>query len=199
MGRVKLVLQPVHLHRTIDLAVRQLEQALADRQLTLVTRNLDDLPVIEADSTRLHQIFKQLVGNAIKYTPDGGQIMISGTDAPAMNRVVITVEDTGVGIAPEDREKIFETFFRTGDSARHSTGRTKFMGAGPGLGLAIVKGLVEAHGGQVKAESPGFDLQNLPGSKFIITLPTEAAPPPYISVQRIDKATDLETLGDTRS
>lgn len=199
MRRVKLVLQPIHLSRTINLVVRQAEQALADRQLTLLTRNLDELPKIEADSTRLHQIFKQLLGNAIKYTPNGGQIVISGTDDPVTKKVVITIQDTGVGIAPEDREKIFETFFRSGDSARHSTSQTKFMGAGPGLGLAIVKGLVEAHGGQVKAESPGFDLQNCPGSKFIITLPIQAAIPPDISVQRIDRISSLEALEDAQS
>jgi signal transduction histidine kinase len=199
MGRVKLVLQPIHLNRTINLVVRQLEQTLTDRQLTLVTRNLDKLPVIEADSTRLHQIFKQLIGNAIKYTPDGGQIMISGRNSSTTNDVTITVQDTGVGIAPEDREKIFETFFRASDSAHHSTGQTKFMGAGPGLGLAIVKGLVEAHGGQVKAESPGFDLQNCPGSKFTVVLPTEAAPPPNITIQRIASTASLEILEDTRS
>jgi signal transduction histidine kinase len=172
---------------------------LADRQLSVVIKHLDELPVIEADSTRLHQIFKQLIGNAIKYTPNGGQIMIAGTDSPSTNRVTITVQDTGVGIAPEDRERIFETFYRASDSARHSTGQTKFMGAGPGLGLAIVKGLVEAHGGQVKAESPGFDLQNCPGSKFILELPTEAAPPPNITVQRFDSVTSLEILGDAKS
>jgi signal transduction histidine kinase len=73
------------------------------------------------------------------------------------------------------------------------------MGAGPGLGLAIVKGLVEAHGGQVKAESPGFDLQNCPGSKFTVVLPTEAAPPPNITIQRIASTASLEILEDTRS
>jgi signal transduction histidine kinase len=131
---------------------------------------LEVLPPLQADPRRIHQIFKHLIGNAIKYTPDGGEITVSGQSEPG--RVRITIKDTGVGIAPEDLEKVFEKFYRVGDSKLHSSGETKFMGAGPGLGLAIVKGLVEAHGGRIWAESPGFDMQNHPGSTFVVILPT---------------------------
>jgi signal transduction histidine kinase len=149
------------------------------------------LPPVEADPGRLHQVFTQIINNAIKYTPDGGKILITGqTEAatgsrPAAVRIIVT--DTGVGIAPEDRDKIFERFYRAGNSNLHSTGQTKFMGAGPGLGLAIVKGLVEAHGGRIWAESQGFDQQNCPGSTFSIVLPVQAMPGPGVRVNRIVK------------
>jgi signal transduction histidine kinase len=73
---------------------------------------------------------------------------------------------------------IFEKFFRIGSTALHSTGTTKFMGAGPGLGLPIAKGIIEAHGGRIWAESPGYDKDKYPGAKIYVVLPLK--PPPFI-------------------
>jgi signal transduction histidine kinase len=195
MGKLRLVIQHVNLHRAIELAVLQAEASLQERVQTVTVVGLADLPEIQGDITRLHQIFRQLLNNAIKYTPNGGQITISGAIHENPERVTITFSDTGVGIAPEDREKIFEKFYRASDSALHSTGKTKFMGAGPGLGLAIVKGLAEAHGGQVSADSPGFDMENSPGSKFEVRLPVVPTPPPDVAVQWLisNSSQELET------
>jgi signal transduction histidine kinase len=185
MRRVKLMIQPINLHKIIALVEKQVQHTLTERHQSLHLENLENLPSVEGDEMRLYQIFKQLFSNAIKFTPDGGQIIVSGQfDAPA-GVVQIVFSDTGVGIAPEDHAKIFEKFYRVGDSSRHSTGQTKFMGAGPGLGLALVKGLVEAHGGQVTVDSPGFDLHNFPGSRFSISLPVRIRPPRDIDVQRL--------------
>jgi signal transduction histidine kinase len=185
MRRVKLTLQELSLRNMLEGIGKQFNQALDQRQQTLTVHHLDTLPSIEADAARIHQIFQQLVNNAIKFTPDGGQISISGALLNPADQVRVTIQDNGVGIAPEDREKVFKKFFRVGDSARHSTGHTKFMGGGPGLGLAIVRGLVEAHGGNIIAESQGFDMHNFPGSSFIVTLPVKADPPADIAVQWI--------------
>lgn len=197
MKKLKLVLQKVKLKSTIDLTIAQLTEVLDERRQTIETANLDSLPEIEADAQRLFQIFKQLLNNAVKYTPDGGHITIAGREIEARPSrpecVEITITDTGVGIAPEDKEKIFEKFYRSGDSSLHSTGQTKFMGAGPGLGLAIVKGLIEAHNGRVSVDSPGFDLQNLPGSTFKVILPIEASPPPGVHAEWIEKEQLPET------
>lgn len=197
LKKMKLVLQKVNLQKTIELIIARAGPTLAERQQKIETIDLDSLPVVEADGGRLHQVFKQIINNAIKYTPDGGQIMIIGQELEATanmpDRVKITIKDTGVGIAPEDREKIFEKFYRAGDSTLHSTSETKFMGAGPGLGLTLVKGLVEAHGGLVTADSPGFDMENLPGSAFSVVLPVKAAPQPGISVQWIESEQRPET------
>lgn len=199
-NRLSLFLEIVNLNKVIGLITRQLEPVLKDRKHALQLVNLETLPTIEADAYRLHQVFAQLVNNAIKYTPDGGQITISGETVGATKKmpacVRITVKDTGVGIAPEDREKIFEKFYRVGSSDLHSTSQTKFMGAGPGLGLTIVKGLVEAHQGRIVAESQGFDMKNCPGSAFIVTLPIEATPRPGLQVTRLPRA---EVRGETTS
>ena len=190
MQQFSLFVEPVNLKSAVDLALIQLDQALTERKQTVQTLNLESLPFIEADTRRLHQILKHILSNAIKYTPDGGRITIRGarleaaSDRPAS--VQLTVEDTGVGIAPEDREKVFDKFYRAGNSNLHSTSETGFMGAGPGLGLAIVKGLVEAHGGRVWAESQGFDMQNYPGSVFNLILPLQVVDRPEIQIDRLN-------------
>ena len=83
------------------------------------------------------------------------------------------VADTGIGIDPEHHDKIFEKFFRVDDTLHHSTGKTKFKGAGPGLGLTLVKGIADAHGGRVWVESLGHDEVNCPGSKFHFAIPIQ--------------------------
>ncbi len=188
-NQLGLVLQKVKPKTIIDVVIAQLSRAIDERQQTTEINNLDALPEIEADDNRLHQIFRQIINNAIKYTPDGGHITITGQELEAVSNkaacIQITISDTGVGIAPEDKERVFEKFYRAGDSSLHSTGQTKFMGAGPGLGLAIVKGLIEAHGGHVTVESPGFDMQNCPGSVFTVVLPIQANPQPDIEIKWI--------------
>jgi signal transduction histidine kinase len=85
--------------------------------------------------------------------------------------VEVTIRDTGIGIDPEDRELIFEKFYRVGSPDLHSTGSIKFKGAGPGLGLPIARGVIQAHGGKVWVESTGHDEVSFPGSTFHILLP----------------------------
>jgi signal transduction histidine kinase len=145
------------------------EPALAERHLTLTVHPLESLPPFQADGELLLKVFDNLVVNAIKYTPDGGQITINGRLAEEYIEVV--VEDSGVGIEPQQLELIFEKFYQTGEVALHSSGKTKFKGGGPGLGLAIAKGVVAAHGGQIWAESEGHSEAALPGSRFFVRLP----------------------------
>jgi signal transduction histidine kinase len=154
--------------------------ALKERNLTLTVEGLESLPSISADYKRLKQMFSHLIQNAIKYTPDGGQIRITGRmlewTLPQDQSVEIVVADTGIGIAPENLERIFEKFYRVGDVLLHSTGKTKFKGAGPGLGLTIARGIVEAHGGRIWAESAGHDEKTCPGGEFHIVLPVQPRP-----------------------
>jgi signal transduction histidine kinase len=85
--------------------------------------------------------------------------------------VEIAVQDTGIGIDPQDHELVFEKFYQTGDILLHSSGKTKFKGGGPGLGLAIARGIVEAHGGRIWLESPGHNEKTYPGTTFYVRLP----------------------------
>lgn len=124
---------------------------------------------IVADYRMLKLTFINLIGNAIKYTPDSRRIHI--TAAYSKHFVRIMVRDSGVGIDPEDHEKIFQRFHTGGDINLHSTSKTNFEGGGPGLGLAICRGVIEAHQGKISVESAGYDREKLPGTTFTITLP----------------------------
>ena len=171
-----LNLWPTSLETVIQTVADRWREALKERNLHLVIGGLMDLPTIIADGERLGQVFDHLLQNAIKFTPDGGKIRIMGAlrdgDRPPEEQTVeITVSDTGIGIAKEDLERVFEKFYRVGDVMLHSTGRIKFMGAGPGLGLTVVRGIVKAHGGKVWAESPGRDKSRCPGATFHVVLP----------------------------
>jgi signal transduction histidine kinase len=155
--------------------VNKWSKALIERKLSISVHGLSSLPTILADQSRMVQVFSHLLQNAIKATPDGGKIRILGdtinTDSEENRYVEIVVADTGIGISGDEIERIFEKFYRVGNVLLHSTGDTKFKGAGPGLGLTIARGIIEAHGGRIWAESPGYDENNLPGAKMYVLLP----------------------------
>jgi two-component system phosphate regulon sensor histidine kinase PhoR len=126
--------------------------------VTLTIEFAEELPVVVVDPGRIQQATTNLVHNAIKFTPAGGQISVTARRDDAAGEVVVQVRDSGVGIAPDDLPRIFERFYKA-DRAR--------SGGGTGLGLAIAKHIVQAHGGRIWAESvPGK------GSTFFFTLPT---------------------------
>jgi signal transduction histidine kinase len=125
--------------------------------LILVEDVPDDLPPVAGDAGRLQQVFDNLLGNAIKFSPDGGRITVSVRDVGETAQV--SVSDEGVGIPKDQQERIFERFYQVDGSARRHF-------AGVGLGLTIAKRIVEAHGGEIWVESvPGN------GSTFHFTIP----------------------------
>ncbi len=194
VGDLSLFLGPVDLAETVTQATGPFLPALDERRIAFDKKGFDELPVIEADGTRLVQAIENLFSNAIKYTPDGGVVTISGKSVVLDNigsAVEIVMADTGIGIDPEHHEQIFEKFFRVDDTDHHSTGKTKFKGAGPGLGLPLVKGIADAHGGQVWVESKGHDEENYPGSKFIFIIPLH----PVVTTEREErKQSQIETV-----
>jgi signal transduction histidine kinase len=155
-------------------AKKPFDSALKERNLEFNTEGLDDLPVISADTDLLHKVYYHVIMNAIKYTPDGGKITVCGKvveESPGSPAVETCVTDTGIGIAEQNQEVVFEKFYQTGEVLMHSSGKTKFKGGGPGLGLAIARGIVEAHGGRIWLESPGYDETTFPGTTVYIRLP----------------------------
>lgn len=118
----------------------------------------DNLPPVAADEDRLSQVLVNLVGNALQYTPAGGSVTISA--AADNRRVELSVSDTGLGIAPEHLPYLFTRFYRVDKSRSRA-------GGGSGIGLTIAKHLVEAHGGEIRATSPGVGQ----GSTFGFWLP----------------------------
>lgn len=185
---LELVIAPTSLVLVCRAAEKRWAQALEERKQILTVLDLEDLPVIEADAERLEQVFVCLLQNAIKYTPDGGHIQIRGRLLdpelpPEKQTVELVVADKGIGIERDELERIFEKFYRVGDVLLHSTGDTKFKGAGPGLGLTIARGIVEAHGGHIWAESQGLDEEACPGAEFHFLLPVK---PRRIDLERLE-------------
>ncbi|MFZ6028379.1 MAG: ATP-binding protein [Chloroflexota bacterium] len=154
-------------------------RALELRSLSLNTQSLFELPPMVADPEQLYKVFYHLIMNAIKYTPDGGVITVTGrmvSDNVAAPEIEFAVQDTGIGIDPQHQEPIFEKFYQLGEVQFHSSGKTKFKGGGPGLGLSIARGVIRAHGGRIWVESPGRDDVHCPGSCFYVRIPFKAGP-----------------------
>jgi len=172
---VQLSFMDTSIDTVVRIAIDPMVQAAKERRITITRDGLADLPPIRADFKRLVQSFSNIIGNAIKYTPDHGNITIRAAMVPDQNNeennMQIVIADTGIGIEQKYHDLIFEKFFRIGSTQLHSTGSTKFKGAGPGLGLTIAKGVIEAHGGRIWIESEGEDEERLPGSRFYIILP----------------------------
>jgi len=164
---------PTTIALIIRLALEPWLSALKERNLTLTTQGLEDIPPIQADMERLTQAFSNLISNAIKFTPDGGKIAIEAHPLDE-EHFEVTVADTGIGISKTDQELIFEKFYRVGSASLHSSGEFKFKGGGPGLGLPIARGVIEGHGGCIWVESEGYDEERCPGSTFHVVLPYRA-------------------------
>ncbi len=163
-------LQPVWLQQIVYSAERSVAKTASSRQITLEIDN-QSIPSfsITGDPDRLLQAFQKILMNAVKYTPDGGTVRIQARELPGFADIMVI--DNGIGIEPANLSLIFDPFSALGNSALHSSGKTKFKGGGPGLGLPIAKGIIEAHGGTVWAESDGYDEEKCPGSTFHIMIP----------------------------
>jgi PAS domain S-box-containing protein len=166
----QLALRPTALDiaRVIREVAASFRPQVARKRQRLVVRAPGGLPAVWGDSERVTQILTNLVSNAHKYTPEGGQITVVA--AAAGDGIRLEVRDTGVGLSPEEQARLFTRFYRAQNRATQEAG-------GTGLGLAITRALVEAHGGRIAVESsPGR------GATFRLTLPTAPAggeaPPP---------------------
>jgi PAS domain S-box-containing protein len=157
-GQLTLRKERVDLRSIIESAVETAQPLLTTAGVTL---SLDIPPVplfLDADATRISQVVLNLLTNAAKFTPSGGQVWVIAK--PQVERVSLTVRDSGVGIAPEDQEKVFGMFVQLNRDMRRSQ-------TGLGIGLTLVKQMTEMHGGSVAVWSAGTGQ----GSEFTVTLP----------------------------
>lgn len=168
--------QPAQIARIVDALCLEVETTVRKRKLTMDIKDFEgNKHWIYMDAARIMQALRNMLNNAIKYTPDGGTITIDGRTLPGFIEVI--VRDTGIGISTEDQAVIFEKFGQLGDVGLHSSGKTKFKGGGPGLGLPIARGILEAHGGAIWVESKGHDEKTNPGSTFHILIPARTESP----------------------
>ncbi len=160
-GKLSLTLDTVDVHEVIDAVLELFHSEMQIKQQDVHVEREAQQHYVRGDRARMQQMFWNLVRNAAKFTPDGGHIFVRTRDERM--HVVIEVEDTGIGIAPEQIGKLFHAF----EQGSHNM--TRQFG-GLGLGLAVTKALTEAHGGTVSAKSPGTHC----GATFTIVLPTAA-------------------------
>jgi signal transduction histidine kinase len=154
-GRMELSIVKFDLPSAIDDAVMLIRERAARRQIGLEVRVDERLNSFAGDERKFKQILLNLLSNAVKFTPEGGRITVGAHSLGS--GVQVSVSDTGVGVAPEDQQAIFEAFRQVGESSAKTEGT--------GLGLTLVKQFVEMHGGRVWVESaPGK------GATFFFTL-----------------------------
>lgn len=161
-GAVHLELRPVNLEDVFSSVAKRLKPQYDAKAVTLEASLPPGLPLLRADIDRLIQVLTNLVGNALQYTPSGGRVTLSAEKQPGF--VLVMVTDTGAGISAQDLPHVFDRFYRADKSRSRQSG-------GSGVGLTIARHLVEAHGGELWAESDGPGS----GSRFSFTLPVSAA------------------------
>jgi two-component system phosphate regulon sensor histidine kinase PhoR len=154
-GQAPLKIKTVKPCKLVNKAAKRLSEQAERASLKLEVQCPDDLPQIYADSSRLGQVLSNLLHNAIKFTPEGGQVtLVAKQDVDVIE---FSVQDNGIGIPADDLSRIFERFYKV-DHARSE--------GGTGLGLAVARHLVEAHGGRIWVESTEGR-----GSTFYFTIP----------------------------
>lgn len=158
-GAYALDIRPVKLSALVKTAIKRLSAQFKGKQVTLTDNLPADLPPVPADEDRLTQLLTNLLGNALAYTPAGGQVSISAQKTS--DTIEVSVMDNGLGIPAEHLPHIFDRFYRVDKS------RSRSAGGGSGIGLTIARHLVEAHGGRIWARSEGENK----GSTFSFTLP----------------------------
>ena len=156
-GQVHLERRPVDVGELIDSAAARLHSQFEDKDVALHVEIPRGLPQPAADANCMTQVLLNLLGNALQYTPSGGQVTVRAW--AERDELVVAVQDSGIGLAPEHLPHIFERFYRVDKSRSRA-------GGGSGIGLTIAKHLVEAHGGRIWASSPGLNR----GSTFTFAL-----------------------------
>jgi signal transduction histidine kinase len=159
-GKIDIKIEELDPRALIEFILSSLRPQADGKSAQLKIEIGKKLPSVYGDREKVEQILTNLVGNAIKFTPEGGEISVSAQPSPrGGNKLAISVRDSGIGISEDQQEKIFEKFHQVEGSLHRSV-------SGTGLGLAITKGLVEAHHGEIWVES-----EIGKGSTFTFTLP----------------------------
>jgi signal transduction histidine kinase len=157
-GKIELLPQALPLADVVSDAVEGLRHVSAGRRVRVTTALVECPPPVWADADRVHQVLTNLLANAIKFSPPGGEVTVSGgSDAEGLVR--LAVEDTGPGIVPAERERVFDKFYQVGRVEGERM-------PGSGLGLTIARHLVELHGGRIWVEDAMSG-----GAAFVVLLP----------------------------
>jgi histidine kinase len=157
-GAIQLIFEKYPVKELVEITQRRLLRQFDEKGVSLILDIPDDLPKVSVDADRIGQVFINLIGNSLQYTPTGGVVTVMAEEKK--NQILVTISDTGIGISSENLSYIFTRFYRVDKSRSRA-------GGGSGIGLTIAKHLVESHGGKIWAESPGLGK----GSTISVLLP----------------------------
>jgi signal transduction histidine kinase len=157
---LSISLQTIEPQRLLQDVASTYQYAARRRNVALALDIKAPLSTVEVDPGRITQVLTNILDNALRHTPEGGKIVLSGREVG--EQVELAIQDSGPGLSQEELERIFDRFYRTDASRQRDTSAP----GGSGLGLAIARSIVQAHGGQLRAESePGK------GLRVIVSLP----------------------------
>jgi len=160
-GKMKMDLAPASVEKIVGEVCTSLGSWASSKGIQVIKKVSDGLPMVTMDANRIIQVLNNLMSNALKFTPQGGTVTVEAKLRGGSQHVEVSVQDTGIGIAKEDLERVFEKFLQVGER-RHTDV------SGTGLGLSIAKEIVERHGGRIWAES-----ETGQGARFSFVLPVQ--------------------------
>lgn len=175
-GRVEPVMRRVRVAEAVARSVSAFTEPMRERGIALRFERVSFPSTIDADEALLDLVFRNLLSNAVRFTPNGGSITLSARVIPGAvpgGLFRFSVRDSGVGIAAADLIRIFTVYTSVPAGDLNRIGQMDFLSPGLGLGLAASKQIVDAHGGRLWAESPGYDPERCPGSELILVLPVK--------------------------
>jgi histidine kinase len=176
-GQLPVVARAIDLRSVLEAQISQFEPLFSSNHVTLSLDVPEQLPQVWADPDRVAQVLINILANAYRYTPAGGQVTVQvSTDD---HEVRVAVIDSGIGIAAEHLPHLFERFYRVDKSRARNSG-------GSGIGLAIARHLIYAQGGEIWAESDGIGK----GARFIFTLPLA----PQMATVRLEPVVAIDTV-----
>jgi signal transduction histidine kinase len=171
-GRIRLEIQDVKIQEIVEEVLETVKTQIENKHLKLTVEVEPELPELRADYGRVMQIMTNLISNAYKYTPEGGQVWVIAEPYHNgdLQGISVMIKDTGYGISEQDQGQLFTNFFRASDENIRNE-------PGTGLGLAITKKMIESHGGELT-----FQSELGKGSTFTFTLPFVSKIPPGVEV-----------------
>ncbi len=144
-GEMSIKQEATDIRRLVNLAIKSLNEAAQKRGVTLHAMVDEDVPFVQADSQKVAWVLNQLIDNGIKFTPEGGRVMVA-VKREGANLVIVYVTDSGIGIPPDRLQDVFEPFHQLDGSTTRAHG-------GTGLGLSLVRQIIEAHGSMIEVQS----------------------------------------------
>jgi signal transduction histidine kinase len=177
-GKQQLVITDVKIEKILEIIYKEMKILFEKRKIDFnLKKDLSDVAVV-GDEKQLKRSLRELLQNALKFTPEGGQVELEYSLNKENKKIYIKVKDNGIGIPRDKQELIFEPFYEVQNVINHMTSKTEFMGGGIGLGLTLAKEVFESHKGELLLES-----EENKGSMFTVVLPIK-----YLNNQKTEKS-----------